>query len=148
MVEVWDKISDSFFDEEIWCAERKKKTNGGPPKFGVRIESSMKVKTTAASLCQRSSFFEFYGWTPSVEILVNLCSNHARLAQSVERWTLNPTVVGSSPTLGVCFTLNFCLIPCKALSLGCIYRPVMIFWVKVLGLSGNSRGFLLIMKSF
>ena len=28
---------------------------------------------------------------------------HARLAQSVERWTLNPTVVGSSPTLGVLF---------------------------------------------
>ena len=27
----------------------------------------------------------------------------ARLAQSVERWTLNPTVVGSSPTLGVYF---------------------------------------------
>ena len=27
--------------------------------------------------------------------------NNARLAQSVERWTLNPTVVGSSPTLGV-----------------------------------------------
>ena len=27
----------------------------------------------------------------------------ARLAQSVERWTLNPTVVGSSPTLGVDF---------------------------------------------
>ena len=26
---------------------------------------------------------------------------HARLAQSVDRWTLNPTVVGSSPTLGV-----------------------------------------------
>ena len=29
---------------------------------------------------------------------------HARLAQSVERWTLNPTVVGSSPTLGACFS--------------------------------------------
>ena len=29
---------------------------------------------------------------------------HARLAQSVERWTLNPTVVGSSPTLGECFS--------------------------------------------
>ena len=29
----------------------------------------------------------------------------ARLAQSVERWTLNPTVVGSSPTLGACFSL-------------------------------------------
>ena len=28
---------------------------------------------------------------------------HARLAQSVERWTLNPTVVGSSPTLGEIF---------------------------------------------
>ena len=28
---------------------------------------------------------------------------HARLAQSVERWTLNPTVVGSSPTLGEYF---------------------------------------------
>ena len=28
----------------------------------------------------------------------------ARLAQSVERWTLNPTVVGSSPTLGVFFS--------------------------------------------
>ena len=28
---------------------------------------------------------------------------HARLAQSVERWTLNPTVVGSSPTLGAYF---------------------------------------------
>ena len=27
----------------------------------------------------------------------------ARLAQSVERWTLNPTVVGSSPTLGDLF---------------------------------------------
>ena len=30
-------------------------------------------------------------------------SIHARLAQSVERWTLNPTVVGSSPTLGEYF---------------------------------------------
>ena len=39
----------------------------------------------------------------------NACKNNqvglsiihsARLAQSVERWTLNPTVVGSSPTLG------------------------------------------------
>ena len=29
----------------------------------------------------------------------------ARLAQSVERWTLNPTVVGSSPTLGAYFIL-------------------------------------------
>ena len=28
---------------------------------------------------------------------------NARLAQSVERWTLNPTVVGSSPTLGDVF---------------------------------------------
>ena len=27
----------------------------------------------------------------------------ARLAQSVERWTFNPTVVGSSPTSGVIF---------------------------------------------
>ena len=27
----------------------------------------------------------------------------ALLAQSVERWTLNPTVVGSSPTWGVSF---------------------------------------------
>ena len=31
--------------------------------------------------------------------VINL-GTHARLAQSVERWTLNPTVVGSSPTLG------------------------------------------------
>ena len=31
---------------------------------------------------------------------------HARLAQSVERWTLNPTVVGSSPTLGGYFYLS------------------------------------------
>ena len=30
----------------------------------------------------------------------DLQHSHARLAQSVERWTLNPTVVGSSPTLG------------------------------------------------
>ena len=30
-------------------------------------------------------------------------SHSARLAQSVERWTLNPTVVGSSPTLGAVF---------------------------------------------
>ena len=29
----------------------------------------------------------------------------ARLAQSVERWTFNPTVVGSSPTSGVSFEL-------------------------------------------
>ena len=32
----------------------------------------------------------------------------ARLAQSVERETLNLNVVGSSPTLGVCFSNNFC----------------------------------------
>ena len=32
--------------------------------------------------------------------------SHARLAQSVERWTLNPTVVGSSPTLGEYFFLG------------------------------------------
>ena len=32
--------------------------------------------------------------------------HQARLAQSVERWTLNPTVVGSSPTLGVHFLYN------------------------------------------
>ena len=30
-------------------------------------------------------------------------TERARLAQSVERWTLNPTVVGSSPTLGAPF---------------------------------------------
>ena len=30
----------------------------------------------------------------------------ARLAQSVERWTLNPTVVGSSPTLGASFAFS------------------------------------------
>ena len=29
----------------------------------------------------------------------------ARLAQSVERWTFNPTVVGSSPTSGVYFSI-------------------------------------------
>ena len=34
---------------------------------------------------------------------------HARLAQSVERWTLNPTVVGSSPTLGEFLSFNFSL---------------------------------------
>ena len=33
----------------------------------------------------------------------NMSLHNARLAQSVERWTLNPTVVGSSPTLGVIF---------------------------------------------
>ena len=38
-----------------------------------------------------------------VEIIINQNGCHARLAQSVERWTLNPTVVGSSPTLGECF---------------------------------------------
>ena len=32
-------------------------------------------------------------------------SFRARLAQSVERWTFNPTVVGSSPTSGVAFDL-------------------------------------------
>ena len=30
----------------------------------------------------------------------------AWLAQSVERWTLNPTVVGSSPTLGSFYVLG------------------------------------------
>ena len=34
-----------------------------------------------------------------------LLVKQARLAQSVERWTLNPTVVGSSPTLGCCFSI-------------------------------------------
>ena len=38
-----------------------------------------------------------------VQIRINHPNYHARLAQSVERWTLNPTVVGSSPTLGECF---------------------------------------------
>ena len=34
---------------------------------------------------------------------------HARLAQSVERWTLNPTVVGSSPTLGEMFCYQYAI---------------------------------------
>ena len=38
-----------------------------------------------------------------------ILSIHARLAQSVERWTLNPTVVGSSPTLGEFLSINFSL---------------------------------------
>ena len=43
----------------------------------------------------------------------------ARLAQSVERWTLNPTVVGSSPTLGS----NFC--PSANLVLAiCVFKLV------------------------
>ena len=38
------------------------------------------------------------------DLVINLRDDlNARLAQSVERWTLNPTVVGSSPTLGVPF---------------------------------------------
>ena len=38
------------------------------------------------------------------DLIINLRDDlNARLAQSVERWTLNPTVVGSSPTLGVYF---------------------------------------------
>ena len=43
-------------------------------------------------------------------------SYRARLAQSVEHGTLNPRVVGSSPTLGlifflVCFSNNFGILP-------------------------------------
>ena len=34
----------------------------------------------------------------------------ARLAQSVEHGTLNPRVVGSSPTLGASFCFRFCLL--------------------------------------
>ena len=34
---------------------------------------------------------------------LNISRDRARLAQSVERWTFNPTVVGSSPTSGVSF---------------------------------------------
>ena len=36
---------------------------------------------------------------------------HARLAQSVERWTLNPTVVGPSPMLDEFLSFNFSLAP-------------------------------------
>ena len=39
-----------------------------------------------------------------IQILDSYWIIHARLAQSVERWTLNPTVVGSSPTLGDYFS--------------------------------------------
>ena len=38
--------------------------------------------------------------------MINFEYSHARLAQSVERWTLNPTVVGSSPTLGEYFIFD------------------------------------------
>ena len=38
----------------------------------------------------------------NINVTIKLVAS-ARLAQSVERWTLNPTVVGSSPTLGVFF---------------------------------------------
>ena len=33
--------------------------------------------------------------------------SQARLAQSVERWTFNPTVKGSSPLSGVIFSSDF-----------------------------------------
>ena len=35
------------------------------------------------------------------------CAKRAWLAQSVERWTLNPTVAGSSPALGSSFLFLF-----------------------------------------
>ena len=44
------------------------------------------------------------GWKPIDEYTADFsCGYRARLAQSVERWTFNPTVVGSSPTSGDAF---------------------------------------------
>ena len=53
-----------------------------------------------------------------------LCSKNvrkARLAQSVERKTLNLVVVGSSPTVGI-FALYFCLAPLIACDAGRIKK--------------------------
>ena len=48
--------------------------------------------------------FILNGYLIHTQISINFI--RARLAQSVERWTLNPTVVGSSPTLGATFASN------------------------------------------
>ena len=39
--------------------------------------------------------------------MVEQVDNKARLAQSVERLALNQVVVGSSPTVGACFSLFY-----------------------------------------
>ena len=47
-------------------------------------------------------------------LVTHIKCHQARLAQSVEHGTLNPGVVGSSPTLGVIIIFNpnsFCIIP-------------------------------------
>ena len=48
--------------------------------------------------------FILNGYLIHTQISINFI--RARLAQSVERWTLNPTVVGSSPTLGATFAFS------------------------------------------
>ena len=50
----------------------------------------------------------------------DLFSIRARLAQSVERWTFNPTVVGSSPTSGEIF--DFALKFCPKIYLETVFR--------------------------
>ena len=53
-----------------------------------------------------SHFLSYLRHRLSRDLGINLRDDlNARLAQSVERWTLNPTVVGSSPTLGVSFVI-------------------------------------------
>ena len=52
-----------------------------------------------------------------LKLQIRMRASRARLAQSVERWTFNPTVVGSSPTSGASFFSIFILITKK-------FRPI------------------------
>ena len=77
------------------------------PNFEV---DDIKVRSTwESNLCYQSTVSYTDGLAAqATKMILKEARNwgtHARLAQSVERWTLNPTVVGSSPTLGEYFII-------------------------------------------
>ena len=80
--------------------QRKEKINEGPRRTvlhpgGSRANKILKLH--GFQIEKRTSFCMIAKVNLCiVQILINHLDCHARLAQSVERWTLNPTVVGSS----------------------------------------------------
>ena len=67
----------------------------------------------------------------NLETLLSWKSPSARLAQSAERKALNLVVVGSSPTVGVCYScrLSACQPTCRCLTPSAFHGPAwLLFW--------------------
>lgn len=129
LIEAWVRIPPL----SLWYSFYSSQTNGSTrwKRFRVFPRKPVVVKTKAKFLGKAGTCFPYYRepfpltmhpscsawgaqvhWCSSTLLVVALRLRprtipRARLAQSVEHWTFNPRVVGSSPPSGVCLLRVF-----------------------------------------